>query len=69
MSEATEALETEAETFDLADAFLPDDFVSEEEASAEDGPLSHPLDSDRILKNLRIIRGGATIRIIGTPRA
>ena len=38
--------ETEAETrdstefADIADAFLPDDFVSEEEASAEDAPVS-----------------------------
>ena len=32
--------ETETEVIDLADAFLPEDFVSEEEAPAEEGPVS-----------------------------
>ena len=39
MSNATEALPNETETFDVADAFLPDDMVSEE-ASAEEVPVS-----------------------------
>ena len=38
MPEETEALSNE--TDDLADAFLPDDFVSEEEAPAEEVPVS-----------------------------
>ena len=40
MSEATEALPNETETLDLADAFLLDDVVSEEEAPAENMPVS-----------------------------
>ena len=39
MPDATEPLENETETLDLADAFLPDDMVSEE-APAEDVPVS-----------------------------
>ena len=39
MSDATEALENETENLDLADAFLPDDMVSEE-APAEEVPVS-----------------------------
>ena len=38
--EATEALPNETEFTDIADAFLPDDLVSEEEALAEDVPVS-----------------------------
>ena len=40
MSEETEALPNETETLDLTDAFLPDDMVSEEEAPAEEVPVS-----------------------------
>lgn len=40
MPEATEALENETEFADIADAFLPDDMGSEEEAPAEDVPVS-----------------------------
>ena len=40
MPAETEALATETEGLDLADAFLPEDFVSEEEAPAEEGPVS-----------------------------
>ena len=39
MPDETEALENETETLDRADAFLPDDMVSEE-VSAEDVPVS-----------------------------
>lgn len=39
MSDMTEALENETETLDLTEAFLPDDFVSEEEAP-DDVPVS-----------------------------
>ncbi|RKU06153.1 hypothetical protein C6503_26400 [Candidatus Poribacteria bacterium] len=40
MPDTTDALPNETENLDLADAFLPDDFVSEEEAPAEDVPVS-----------------------------
>ena len=40
MSSETEALPNETETLDIADAFLPDDFVSAEEAPAEDVVVS-----------------------------
>ncbi|MYB95344.1 hypothetical protein F4054_07360 [Candidatus Poribacteria bacterium] len=40
ISDATEALPNETEFADIANAFLPDDFVSEEEAPAEDVPVS-----------------------------
>ncbi|MDE0012507.1 MAG: hypothetical protein OXU36_15255 [Candidatus Poribacteria bacterium] len=40
ISESTEAFPNETEFADMADAFLPDDFVSEEEAPAEDVPVS-----------------------------
>ena len=40
ISESTEAFPNETEFADIADAFLPDDFVLEEEAPAEDVPVS-----------------------------
>lgn len=40
MSDTTEALPNETENFDMGDAFLPDDFVAEEEAPAEEVPVS-----------------------------
>ena len=40
MPTAKEALSNETETLDLADVFLPEDFVLEDEAPAEDVPVS-----------------------------
>ena len=40
MPDETEVVPNETETLDITDAFLPDDMVSEEEAPAEDVPVS-----------------------------
>ena len=40
MPNETEVVPNETETLDITDAFLPDDMVSEEEAPAEDVPVS-----------------------------
>ena len=40
MPDETEVVPNETENLDIADAFLPDDFVLEEEASAENVPVS-----------------------------